>query len=380
MKKRIVPFLLVGFVLLSVFVGCGRKPNNNNNNNNYPTIPTTTYPVHIPDDAFAKTMVAASLPTTTETVKAKDGTVLCEYTYQSISLVLHRPAVAERIITDFQNRVSSTREDARTAEEKARAAYNGSATWVPYLCHVTYSPVRIDHRVLSLFGNNVVYTGANHPEYSCKSVNYDMSNGSVLTLGSVLADNANMDSLRTLTLQVLSEMSEGDYLYEDYDKRVAQRFDTDPETDTSWYFSQQGLCFYFAPYEIAPYASGVITAVIPYTKLTNLLRPEFMPTSRKETQGSVILSTFANVSLESFSNIAELVTDSSAAMFMAYTEGNVQDVRISVTDKYGEYTAFAVYNLTASDGIMIQASDDMLSKMTIHYKSGSETVSAPIVR
>ena len=173
-------------------------------------------------------------------------------------------------------------------------------------------------------------------------------------------------------------MTEGDYLYENYAVIVNQRFNTDPRTDENWYFSQSGLCFYFAPYEIAPYTSGVITAEIPYEKLTGLLRPEYFPVDRPRAQGSVSLSPLADVNLDQFSDIAELVTDDKADMHIIYTEGNVQDIRISVKDKYSQYIVFAVYNLSANDGIVIRATNEVLSKMKIHYRSSDGTVTTPL--
>ncbi len=370
MRKRGICVFLLCCLLLCMLCGC--------RNNSQPT-PSTTAPTSLPDD-FTKTMVAVSVPATTETVKAKDGTTLFEYTYQHISLVLHKPTVADKIIVDFLGRVDSTKANAESAKLSAQAAYNGSSNWVPYLCHVTYSPTRVDHKVLSLFGNNVIYTGGKHPDWTCTSANYDISTGDVLTLSSILAQGATTDTLHTLTLESLRNLSEGDYLYEDYANTVNQRFTADPKTDEAWYFTQTGLCFYFAPYEIAPYASGVVTVEIPYEKLTGLLKSEYLPAKRAETQGSVTLSSFANIDFEQFQNIAELVTDNVSEMFMAYTEGNVQDVRILVADKYNSYTVFAVYNLSASDGIMIQATADLLAKMSVQYKNGNKIITEPLVQ
>ena len=378
--KRMITILLLTCTLLTVFSSCGNKPDSNPNSNINPTIPDGTIPPNIPDEEFEKTMVAVSVPAATETVKAKDGTVLFEYTYQHISLVLHRPNVADKIILDFLRRVDSTSTSAAEAEAAARAAYNGSQNWIPYQCHITYSPMRIDHKVLSFFGNNIVYTGATHPERTCVSANYDMSTGNVLTLSAILADGKKTDSIKALVLEELSQMAEGDYLYEDYTKTVDERFEADPATDEAWYFSQTGLCFFFAPYQIAPYASGVVTVEIPFNRLSGLIREKYMPKARTESKGSVLFSTFNNISLDQFTNIAEFITDSNGSMFMAYTEGHVQDLRLSINDKAGSYTVFAMYSLSSTDGIMLQTTNEMLEKMSVSYKSGNEIVSNPLVR
>ena len=341
--------------------------NNTTGTQQSPTDPTT-------EQDFLETMVAVSVPTTTENTTAEDGTVLFQYTYQHMSLVLHKPAVADKIILNFLNRVDSTRKSAEDTANMAKIAYNGNVNWVPYLYHLTYSPMRIDHKVLSLFGNNVVFSGAGHPERTCISASYDLLTGDVLTLASIMTPNASADDFCKLVLEGLSEMAEGDYLYEDYTTTVKNRFHVDTSCDEAWYFTQTGLCFYFSPYEIAPYSSGVISVEIPYEKLQGLLHEAYLPAARNTASGTVAISPFESINLSDFSHIAEIVTTKDGKMYMAHTDGSVQDLRILMTDKASNYAVFAAYNLAKGDGIMIQADDALLENMRLTYKTGSETV------
>lgn len=378
MKKQIC--LALAICLAISLSGCFRtkkdptQPSDNTTGTQQsPTDPTT-------EQEFQETMVAVSVPTTTENTTATDGTVLFQYTYQHMSLVLHKPAVADKIILDFLNRVDSTRKSAEDTANMAKNAYNGSANWVPYLYHLTYSPVRIDHKVLSLFGNNVVFSGAGHPERTCISASYDLLTGDVLTLASIMTKNASTDDFRKLVLDGLSEMAEGDYLYEDYANTVKNRFNVDASGDEAWYFTQTGLCFYFSPYEIAPYSSGVISVEIPYEKLQGLLHEAYFPSERNVATGTVTVSPFESVSLSDFSHIAEIVAVKDGNMYMAHTDGAVQDVRILLTDKASNYTVFAAYNLSKGDGIMIQADTALLENMRLTYKTGGESVTIPLTK
>ena len=324
-------------------------------------------------------LVAVSLPTQTQNEIHDDGTTLFQYTFQHMSLVLHKPQVADKIILDFLNRVDSTTAAAESTKEMAKNAYNGNQNWTPYLYHITYSPTRIDHKVLSLFGNNVVFSGAGHPERTCVSASYDLLTGDVLTLASIMSKDATVQQFCDLTLAGLGEMAEGDYLYDNYKKIVQQRFQQDASQDEAWYFTQTGLCFYFAPYEIAPYSSGVITVEIPFEKLKNLIHADYLPSARTSPTGKIKVTPFNNTNLNNLAHIAEIVMEEDGKMYMLQTDGNVQDVRIVLYDKASNCNVFASYGLGAGNGIMVQGSEETLKNMKITYKTGKDTVTIPIV-
>lgn len=377
MKKILC--MILALCLTVCFAGCKQNHTNptvhGNGNNANPTQETSNNALQTEED---DTLIAVSVPAVTENTVAEDGTVLFAYTYQHMSLVLNKPEVADKVILDFLNRVDTTRETAETTAAMAKTAYTGSENWRPYLYHITYSPTRIDHTVLSLFGNNVVYSGATHPERTCVSASYDLQTGDVLTLASIMDMDATAGDFCELVLAGLSEMAEGDYLYENYKQTVQHRFGVDASSDEAWYFTQTGLCFYFAPYEIAPYASGVITVEIPYEKLDGLLHKDYFPAARKATQGSVTITPFAQVDLEKIAHIAEIVLDRDGEMYMVQSDGHLQDVRLVLTDDAANYTVFAAYNLSPKNGIMVQAGQSLLSQMKLTYKSGSETISTTI--
>jgi hypothetical protein len=297
-----------------------------------------------------------------------------------MSLVLDKPQVADKIILDFLNRVDSTSATANSTKEMALSSYNGSKNWIPYLYHITYSPTRIDHKVLSLFGNNVVFNGAGHPERTCVSASYDLLTGDVLTLASIMNKDATVQQFLDLVLIELGKTAKSNFLYNDYQTTVKNRFmNSDPAHDELWYFTQTGLCFYFAPYEIAPYSSGVITVEIPYAKLTKLVHETYLPLSRNSSKGQIQITPFDKVDLNKFSHISEIVAEKNAKMFMIHTDKTIQDIRIEYTDKSDSYIIFAAYNLLPDNGVMIQGNEQTLKNMKITYKSGDQLVSAPII-
>ena len=374
--------VILAITLLVSLPGCKKKNKKPTDSTGTPTTPVadTQNPTYNPPLETDDTLVSVSVPAVTENTTHSDGTILFQYTYQNISLVLDEPQVADRIILDFLNRVDSTTTAANSTKDMAKSAYNGSKNWIPYLYHVTYSPTRSDHKVLSLFGNNVVYNGAGHPEKTCVSVSYDLLSGDVLTLASIMNKNATVQQFYDLVIEELAKKEKASYLYDNYQATVQARFsNTDPANDELWYFTQTGLCFYFAPYEIAPYTSGVITVEIPYQKLTSLVHEAYLPLSRNSKQGKIKVSSFNQVDLSNFAHIAEIITEKETKMYMLYTDEAVQDVRIAFTDKTDSYTVFAAYNLIPGNGIMIQGNENTLKSMKITYKSGGQTITEPII-
>ena len=375
MKKLIC--ILLCICLLLTFAGCSKKKNETPNSNTN-TGTTSGQPSGGGEEAgVADPMVAVSVPSVTEDTLSADGTVVFQYTYQHMSLMLNKPDVANKVILDFLNRVDSTKQAAEDTANMAKTYYDGSASWTPYLYHITYSPTRIDHSVLSLFGNNVVYSGATHPDRTCVSASYDLKTGDVLTLASIMDPDAAVADFCKLVLGGLAEMAAGNYLYDGYKTTVENRFKSDASTDEAWYFTQTGLCFYFAPYEIAPYTSGVITVEIPYEKLSGLVHEDYIPAKKGAVQGTMKMIAFTEADLSKFTDVAEIVINTDGEMRMAYSEGSVQDVRITMNDKISNYTIFAANYLSAGNGIGIKVKASEIAKLKLTYKSNNSTEVLP---
>ena len=378
--KKLICLLLAVCIAISL-CGCFGK----NKTHQDPTVATDNQNGQqnsgFDNESFDNTLFAVSVPTMTEATKDEDGSVVFEYTYQHMSLVHSKPDVADKIILDFLNRVDSTRSQAESVAQSAKSAYAASGNnWIAYLYQLEYSPARIDSKVLSLFGNNVVFSGTGHPERTCVSASYDMHTGDVLTLASIMSKDATSESFCNLVMEYLATKEKELYLYKAYKDTVQQRFNADSSTDEAWYFTQNGLCFYFAPYEIAPYSSGVITVEIPYSKLSGLLHEAYLPATRPNAQGMVSISSFEDIKLEDFSHIAELVTSNEGQMYMAQTLGTVYNISISYYGDTGNYTIFTANILAEGNGIAIKATDEQLAKMKMTYKSGTETITIPLLK
>lgn len=382
MKKQIM--IILTLALLITFVGCSKAPAN-------PEPSVTTAPTSAPTVATnpasnptatpttPEAMIAVDVGVSTVNTTADDGTVLFRRTNQKMHLVLNNAEVADKITKDFLNRLD-VEQDAAAVESAAKSAYNGNKNWRPYLYSLTYEPQRVDSKVLSFYGDKVQFTGVAHPEQSRKGANYDLTTGDVLTLASIMTPKATTNDFCQLTLEALAERAEGDYLREGYAEDVKFRFTFDTSQDENWYFTTTGLCFYFDPYEIAPYTSGVITAEIPYEKLVGLVQPDYIPTARSAATGTAKISSFNPDLAGNFTHTAEMVMDPNGNMYLIYAEGTVTDIRITFTDGAERYTIFAANSLSTGEAIMVQAKEENSKNMELSYLSNGETVTTKIVK
>ena len=374
--KKIVSICL-SVCLLLCLLGC-QKPTIAE------TVPSTqsTEPAEIIADILGIPFTAVSVPSLAETVTAEDGTVIFTKNYQDISMTLSDQAAADQIVLDFLNRIDDACKNADTVLAAAHSAYaakNSTDTWIPYSISVHLDPVRLDQAVLSLFGKNISYTGASHPDYRCVAVNYNLVTGEALSLGSIITGVDAVDQLKQLVLDDLKTQAAEKYLREGYEQTVAQRFAGEESYNYDWYFSDAGLCFYFAPYEIAPYSSGVIITEIPYEKLVNIITDEFFPPEQPNISGTMKFVPFDSQNNQ-YAHISELILDHEGQMYALQTNSCVQNIRIIVTNPttYERYTIYGALYLNPQEAIVIQCAESALSTMQVAYLSNGQTVSLPL--
>lgn len=386
MKRTLATLLALTMTL--GFAGCSESQPKETE----PTSPTTTaatepatepsVPETIPEiEYIQEPMVSVSVPVITEYTQQED-TTLFTYSYQYMTLIQPDPSVADKIVLDFQTRQDTFRADAITYSEQAKAAYSGEENWTAYLLNALYSPTRVDQSVLSLYGSHVRWTGGFHPEHHCICANYNMITGDVLTLGSILAHEDQIPALGDLIIAGLNEIKEEKSIMDGFEVTIRNRLETNVNFDEDWYFSAEGLCFCFSPYEIAPYASGTIVVTIPYEKLAGVMDDSFFPTEQSTVYGEISASRFQDTDRDSLTQIAEVILDRDGEMLFLYTDKKVDLVSLELGqwDQTGTVFAptcavFATQSLTPGDAVMVQTLiPDTLPTLRLTYVSGDETV------
>lgn len=356
MKNRILSLMLIAVLLL-----CSACQSADTPNPTQPTMPSTPPETTVPflPEPIYENMYSVSMPITTEVTNNDAGDIIFSYAYQTMHLIIPDSAVADKIIIDFSSRVYSTREDAQQLNDAAESNENLT---VPYSYQIQYNPSRIDQGVLSLYGQIVQVNDATHAGFKGISASYDLVTGDVLTLGSILYHADSKAALEELVITAL-EKKQNISLYDDFRDSVHQRFARDESTDEDFYFTTTGLCFYFSPYEIAPFSSGNIFVEIPYNKLTGIIGDAYFPAERNHSQGFIGIQPFESADLETFEQFTEIVTPDADTKLLLTTDSNAQDIRIQrlIWDDDGSTyfqadTIFAANVLCEGDAILFEAS------------------------
>lgn len=321
-------------------------------------------------------LLSVAVPASTEQYTLEDGTELFTYTAQHMQLLMPNEEIADKIILNFLNRVDAARSDAESIMNAAQNDYDPDATWYPYFYQVLYSPMRIDHSVLSLFGTQNSYSGGTHGSLSCVSANYDLTSGDILTLGSIMHKDATKEQFIELIIEKLHMEAVALQLFEGFEDGVYSRLGGDENLYEDFYFTTTGLTFYFAPYEIAPYSAGIITVELPYEALPGLIYDGYFPAEREQIQGAMHTNNFMDTDMVQFNNIAEVKLAANEEIIVAYPEGTVEDIRVVVHGdgkNIQEYTVFAALEMSENNAIVLSVAQDDMSGISIHYTSEGNT-------
>ena len=375
--RRILMFSVL--ILACILTGC------NQSHQETTTVPETTLPTETtiftePTEAFVlvdqKPMLALSMPVINDQLIAQDN-VLFEHIYQEMDIVMSEPEIAERIILDYLNRTDMA-EEAEQISQWAEDDYQDfPENWDSYLCQATYEPMRFDDAILSLYGNHIRYAGINLAEGSNRSVTYDMTTGNVLKLTDVLTKISRED-LTQLLVDALSKQAEDEELFDEYPDVIKERFSGSLTQEEDWYLSNEGLCFFFMPYEIAPRASGIVTVCIPYNQLAGKMDDAFFPPEQDRALGSIALIDFDTEKLDDFTQFAEIFLDEGGSQILLYTEMSVNNVRLELGEFEDgafvpRHTVLSTPILTPGDAIMMESGNSNLKKLRLSYESEGQT-------
>lgn len=117
------------------------------------------------------------------------------------------------------------------------------------------------------------YTGGAHPNAYYTTVNFNFKDNEFLELKDIfIKDSMWLDGLSYIsTEKVVAKL--GDNADLDW---VNTGIGLDPANLNVWELNQKNLIITFNPYQVAPYAAGVITIEIPFTELKEYIRPELV--------------------------------------------------------------------------------------------------------
>jgi hypothetical protein len=111
--------------------------------------------------------------------------------------------------------------------------------------------------------------GAAHPYHYSLTVNYDLEQGRKLSLGDLFAEDSGY--LKVISSYCIAELSKRDIGFFGGFERGAE---PTSENYRNWNITNEGLLITFDEYQVAPYAAGAQTVVVPYNELRPLINSQ----------------------------------------------------------------------------------------------------------
>lgn len=267
--------------LVSTALFCSSCGNQNDLNDSNTTVDENAPADEITTDDEQSDGVSIEINTFEDERTAEDGTVLYRRSYSQPTVTIEgNEEASEKINADIQSRI-----DAFMASEQM---YNDAAEFYEvtqseedfifheYIESLDYSASRADTSVISFVETTYSDTGGAHGIYGGFGLNYDARTGELIKFAELSDDP---DKFYNDTLAYNRELAQTD----EYKERMFEEgflgedeFENVLYADEKWYLSNEGLVFISNPYELGPYAAGMIEFVIPYDELNEMgLKEEY---------------------------------------------------------------------------------------------------------
>ena len=148
---------------------------------------------------------------------------------------------------------------------------------------------RVDDKYVSIMSCNDSYSGGAHGYTAYSSVTYDINTGKEIALKDVIPDEEKFKTTleeKILELYSVDELMIMDesaglagtllpFIQTEYEPDAAASSDQDVPAHLNWSLDPDGVLVYFNAYDIAPYSTGTVTALIPYS--SGIVADEFIP-------------------------------------------------------------------------------------------------------
>lgn len=205
-----------------------------------------------------------------DTVKASDGTVLIEYSYDLPRLSAKGGATAQKIADTFNATMEQFMQDEKDSiaemQEDAEGYYLlSSAVWTPYSDTAT-SEFYLTEKMLSVSTCASSYFGGAHPYSAYVTWNYDLGTGEFFTLDDLTDDAEAMTAaVAENILTQITETGMDEWYYDTYEDYVRTL------EGAQVCFDALGMQVYFSDYLLGPHAAGIPQFSVPYGTIRPLL-------------------------------------------------------------------------------------------------------------
>lgn len=252
-----------------------------------------------------------------------------------------------------------------------------------FACERTARVERIDSRVLSTVYNTYTYTGGAHGNYAELAYNFDTESGERITLDTLSADpDALTAFLQEYITKLYTEDADGYYsarVYEDLTVDAENNPIADLVRDGAWYFNGKGMVFASQPYELGPYASGIIEFAVPYADLAGVIFDKYLPLEHDAAPGALEVKAQSDVADGSIEIIDKVTVDVPGEALCVQAVGTVYDIRLCEVDYTNAfYETARLWAASYMSDCVLQLETlipDGMPKLMISYRTsdGAET-------
>jgi hypothetical protein len=124
-------------------------------------------------------------------------------------------------------------------------------------------------RIISIrFDMQTYFTGAAHPADTSQAVTFDLDLGRELSLAELFVPGA--DFLATISKYCVAELNNRDIGFQGFELGATPT----AANYRNWNIAPTGLMFTFDEYQVAPYAAGPQTVIIPFKVLAQIIRSD----------------------------------------------------------------------------------------------------------
>lgn len=136
-------------------------------------------------------------------------------------------------------------------------ARDGGYEFNPHMAELNFDIKYNKDGIVSVVFAESNFAGGMHPDYVMSSVAYDI-------LSKKLVNAEDRLGMSTITIEKKVKSNFEIMIESNPDSFYSDAMDclSDAMDNVGWYLSKDGVCFYLNPYEIAPYAAGVIETLI----------------------------------------------------------------------------------------------------------------------
>ncbi len=172
-------------------------------------------------------------------------------------------------------RVKAFNEQVKGAIDNAVATFKQNVSNLPANPNSTTSYLQLQYNLVSPPGDifsikldmQTFYSGAAHPGDTSQTINFDLDRGQALALADLFLPGA--DYLGAISKYCIAQLGTRDIGFQGFELGATATL----ENYRNWNISADGLIITFDEYQVAPYAAGPQTVVIPYAELAQIIQP-----------------------------------------------------------------------------------------------------------